>query len=204
MNKTDFDNKLTSFNEWITSNKTKHLEVQKTLNNLITKGFNFFLGRINFASNDGSQNTSVYRWTLDTLELKKDKGTDYFLVRNQKEYLILKLIHYILLSCIAGLDKFTICVDWFSYTSNRSARTFVHAKLCVHKTVTVGATLYCLIYNLLITIAFPCIFCYQLILKNISRRYAQHKGFSCFNWTSANGLKIDQSRKSAITYQRHT
>ena len=68
VNKTDFDNKLTSFNEWITSNKTKHLEVQKTLNNLITKGFNFFLGRINFASNDGSQNTSVYWWTLDTLD----------------------------------------------------------------------------------------------------------------------------------------
>ena len=29
MNKTDFDNKLTSFNKGVTSNKTKHLEVQK-------------------------------------------------------------------------------------------------------------------------------------------------------------------------------
>ena len=36
--KTDFDNKkLTSFNKGITSNKTKHLEVQKKLNSLITK-----------------------------------------------------------------------------------------------------------------------------------------------------------------------
>ena len=32
-----------------------------------------------FASNDGSQNTFVYQPTLDTLELKKDKGTDYVL-----------------------------------------------------------------------------------------------------------------------------
>ena len=59
-NKTDFDNKLTSFNRWITSNKTKHLEVQKKLNSLITKGYKFFLGRIYFTSNDVSQNTFVY------------------------------------------------------------------------------------------------------------------------------------------------
>ena len=42
VNKTDFDNKLISFNERITSNKAKHLEVQKKLNSLITKGYNFF------------------------------------------------------------------------------------------------------------------------------------------------------------------
>ena len=29
MNKTDFDNKITSFNNWISSTETKHLEVQK-------------------------------------------------------------------------------------------------------------------------------------------------------------------------------
>ena len=46
VNKTDFDNKLTSFNKWITSNETKHLEVQKKLNSLITKDCKFFLGRI--------------------------------------------------------------------------------------------------------------------------------------------------------------
>ena len=32
-----------------------------------------------FTSNDGSQNTFVYQSTLNTLELKKDKGTDYVL-----------------------------------------------------------------------------------------------------------------------------
>ena len=53
MNKTDFVNKLTSFNRHINSNKTKHLEVQKKL---ITKDHNFFLGRICFTNNDGSQN----------------------------------------------------------------------------------------------------------------------------------------------------
>ena len=74
-NKTDFDNKLTMFNRWITSNKRKHLEVQKKLNSLITKDYNFFLGRIYITSNDGSQNTFVYQPTLDTLELTE--GTDY-------------------------------------------------------------------------------------------------------------------------------
>ena len=43
---TDFDNKLTSFNKRIASNKTKYLEAQKKLNSLITKDHNFFLGRI--------------------------------------------------------------------------------------------------------------------------------------------------------------
>ena len=74
MNKTDLDNKLTSFNRKITLNKTKQLEVQKKLNSLITKDYNFFLARIYFKSNDRFQNTFVYLVTLDTLELKKDKG----------------------------------------------------------------------------------------------------------------------------------
>ena len=51
VNKTDFDNTLTGFNKQITSNKTKHLEVQKTLNCLITNDYNFFLGRICFTNN---------------------------------------------------------------------------------------------------------------------------------------------------------
>ena len=68
VNKTDFDNKLTSFNRQITSNKTKHLEVQKKLNSLIRKDYNFFLGGTYFTSNDVSKNTFVYQPTLDTLE----------------------------------------------------------------------------------------------------------------------------------------
>ena len=79
VNKTDFDNKLTSFNRRITSNKTKHLEVQKKLNSLIKNDYNFFLGRIYFTSIDGSQNTFVYQPTVDALELKEDKGTVYVL-----------------------------------------------------------------------------------------------------------------------------
>ena len=69
--KTDFDNKLISFNRKITSNKNKYLENPKTLNSLITKDNNFFLGRIYFTINDGSQTTFIYQPTLDTLELKK-------------------------------------------------------------------------------------------------------------------------------------
>ena len=40
--KSDFDNKLISFNRKITSNKIKYLEVQKNLNSLITSDYNFF------------------------------------------------------------------------------------------------------------------------------------------------------------------
>ena len=79
VSKTDFDNKLISFNRKITSNKTKYLEVLRKLTSLTTKDYNFFLGRIYFTSNDGSQNTFVYQSTLDTLELRKYKGTDYVL-----------------------------------------------------------------------------------------------------------------------------
>ena len=57
VNKTDFDSKLNSFNRRITSNKAKHLEGQKKLDSLITKYYNFFLGKIYFTSNYGSQNT---------------------------------------------------------------------------------------------------------------------------------------------------
>ena len=71
-----FDNKLTSF-KLITSNKTKNLKVQKRLNSLMT--IDFFLGRLYFASNAGSQTMFFYQPTLDTLELKKVKGTDYLL-----------------------------------------------------------------------------------------------------------------------------
>ena len=69
MNEADIDNKLTSFNRRITSNKTKHLEVQK--NSLITKYYNLLLGRIYFTSSNGSQNTFLYEPALGALELKK-------------------------------------------------------------------------------------------------------------------------------------
>ena len=102
MNKTDFDNKLTSFNRQIASNKTKNLQVQKKLNSLITKDYNFFLVIIYFASNDGSQNTFIYQPILDTLELKKQREVlIMLLVGNQMKYLILNLSHDILLSQIA-------------------------------------------------------------------------------------------------------
>ena len=79
VSKTDFDNKLTSFNRKIISSKTKYLEVQKKLNSLITNDCNNFLGRMYFTSNDRSQNTFAYQPTLVTLEFKKGKGTDYVL-----------------------------------------------------------------------------------------------------------------------------
>ena len=37
----------------------------------------FFLGKIYFTSNDGSQNMFVYQPAFNVLELKKDKSTKY-------------------------------------------------------------------------------------------------------------------------------
>ena len=76
--KTDFNNKLTSFIKRITSIK-KTFRSSKKLNSLITKDYNFFFGKIYFTNNDGSQNTFACQPTLDVLELKKEKGTDYVL-----------------------------------------------------------------------------------------------------------------------------
>ena len=42
MGKTDFNNKLISFNRTITSNETKYLKVRKELDSLITKDYNSF------------------------------------------------------------------------------------------------------------------------------------------------------------------
>ena len=43
---------------------------------LPNKHYNFYLAKIYFTSNDGSQNMFVYQPTLDTLELRKEKGTN--------------------------------------------------------------------------------------------------------------------------------
>ena len=84
MSNNHFDNKLISFNKKITSDKTKYLELQKKLNCLTTKNYNFLIGRIYFVSDDVSQNIFVYQPALDMLELKKDKGTDYVLSLRSK------------------------------------------------------------------------------------------------------------------------
>ena len=70
MNKTDFHNKVPRFNWQISSDKTKHLELQEKLNILMKKNYDFFLGRIYLTSNDGSQNAFVYQPIFDALELK--------------------------------------------------------------------------------------------------------------------------------------
>ena len=64
VSRTDFDNRLKSFNRKIISNKTRSRS-QKEANSLIKKDFNFFLGRISFTRNDRSQNTFVYKPRLD-------------------------------------------------------------------------------------------------------------------------------------------
>ena len=57
MTNSDFDNTLASinFDRQITTNKANHLEVQKKINRQITKGYNLFLSRIYFTSDNGFQ-----------------------------------------------------------------------------------------------------------------------------------------------------
>ena len=74
VSKTGFDNELTTFNRKIASNKTKYWEALKKLNSVITSDYNFFLGRIYFTSNGGSQNTFIYSPTLDYVLSWKSKG----------------------------------------------------------------------------------------------------------------------------------
>ena len=90
MIKTDFDNKLTSFDKQITSIITKYLEVQRKLNSVITKEYNFFLGRIYFTCNDGSKTHSFIKTKVQIM----------LLVGSQMEYITLNLRHYMLLSYI--------------------------------------------------------------------------------------------------------
>ena len=81
--------KLIDINKIITWNKTKHLEVQKKLNSLITKDYNFFLGTIYCTSNDRFQNTFAYQWKRNVSELKEDKLPNMLLVGSEKGYLFL-------------------------------------------------------------------------------------------------------------------
>ena len=85
MSKTDFGNKLISFNREVASNRTKYLTLLRKLDSLTTKDYNDFLGRMYFTRNDGSQNAFVYQPTLHTLELKEEKGIDYVLSCKSKK-----------------------------------------------------------------------------------------------------------------------
>ena len=57
---------------------------------LQTHDLSYFLCK-KFFGDDGSQNRFVYQLILDTLELKKDKSTDYVLSRKSKEVHTFKL-----------------------------------------------------------------------------------------------------------------
>ena len=46
---------------------------------LLTKHYSFFLGRIYFTSDHGSQNIFVYQTIINVLELKKGKSAEYII-----------------------------------------------------------------------------------------------------------------------------
>ena len=101
VSKTDFNNKIIRFDRKIVLYKTKYLKIRKILNSLTKKGLKFFLSKICFATNDGSQNTFVYQPTRDTLELKKTKLLIVYLAGSKRKCIVLNLIHCVLLSCVS-------------------------------------------------------------------------------------------------------
>ena len=68
-------------------------------------------------------------------------------------------------------------MHWFLYTQNGLA-------LCVHKTVSVGANLHLLNYNV------PLFILPSVNTKKIRQGYAQHKGFGCFDWYQQVGWRL--------------
>ena len=84
------------------------------------------MGRIYFGSNDASQNTFFYQPTLDALQLKKDKGTDYVLswksnrAFNSKPLYSDFLNSIKLFECRIGIkfDKDPLAVDQNNYLTN--------------------------------------------------------------------------------------
>ena len=101
MSKIDFDKKETNFNKQITSIITKYLEVQRKLNSVTTKYYNFFLGRIYFICNDGSK----------THLFMKKKVQIMFLTGNQIEYITINVRHYMLLSYIK-FSRYKMCMKF--------------------------------------------------------------------------------------------
>ena len=80
----------------------------------MTKDCNFYLGRMFFTSNDGSQNSFVYQLPLDTFELKKKiKGTDYVLIWKSKGLFNYKLkpLHNAFLHSIK-LSKYRLAIKF--------------------------------------------------------------------------------------------
>ena len=58
--KTDFDDKLSSINRKITSNKSKHILVENELNKVKTFDSGCFIGKSHFGE-DGTQNFLVFQ-----------------------------------------------------------------------------------------------------------------------------------------------
>ena len=76
--KTYFDNKLKSISKTVTSNETRHVEVEKKVNDLLgkikllsTNEYSLLLCRINITGDDPFQNMFVYQPTFSILQLKK-------------------------------------------------------------------------------------------------------------------------------------
>ena len=59
--KTDCDTKLSSLKRKITSNKSKHLLVESEINQLKKLSLDYFLGKLLFDREDGSQNYLVFQ-----------------------------------------------------------------------------------------------------------------------------------------------
>ena len=79
--KTDFDNKLLSFNKRINSNKTKHLQVENKFKKLHTFELSYFRGKSHF-EDDGTENKLVFQPMH--MYFKKIGNTDHTFSKKSK------------------------------------------------------------------------------------------------------------------------
>ena len=78
--RTDFDDKLKTLNNKVTSNKTKLVKAEKKTTDLTNKvaqisekGYDFLLGRVYFTGNDDYQNFLIFAPILSSLILDRNK-----------------------------------------------------------------------------------------------------------------------------------
>ena len=85
--KANFDDKLKSLNKKVTSNKTKHVEVEEKITDLTKKDeeileqeYYFLLGRMYFTGDIGYQNFLVFTLMLKSLILDSKKKVTYWIL----------------------------------------------------------------------------------------------------------------------------
>ena len=128
--KTDFDAKLSSLNEKITNNKSKHLLVENELNKLKTFDSSYFHGK-NYFDEDGNQNYYIFQPISKYLKVAYVNDITYVLSwksrgLNDAKIESIKTNNDSLNPCMDHYDTSTIRIKFDGSFSNRFPPTILH------------------------------------------------------------------------------